>query len=145
MIVGLLRERLAHAHPHRALHLTLDGITSDTDLYLIDEQITTLLGTSNQGGATQPEAIDLPELPAGTYLIGVSIYDPNPAREPTTPYVLTVEGPFEDAGGDPTLLSYNIYRSLTPEAITTGTQLGSVDAPTTTFADILPGNGLSTR
>ena len=124
------------------LRLTLDGITSDCDLYLLTEDGTAIVASSTIIGATEPEEIDLPELPAGTYLIGVSIYDLEPEGDPTTPYVLTVEGALESTGGDPTLVSYNIYRSLSPDAITTGTRIGSVNAPTTTYADVLPGNGM---
>jgi hypothetical protein len=126
------------------LVIALENFTSDTDLYLIDEQVTEVLDASVNIGATEPELIEYVELPVGTYFIGVSIYDPDPIGGPTTPYTLTVLGTFEGGGMEepPTLLSYNIYRSLTPNPFSSGTRIASVGATVTTYMDALPSDGV---
>lgn len=69
----------------QGLTLTLSDYTSDLDLYLLDGAATTLLGQSNSVNAT--ETIDLPQLAAGEYLVGVSFYDAG-GETGATPYTL---------------------------------------------------------
>ena len=83
--------------------------------------------------------IDLPDLPPATYIIGVSIYDPDPIGPDTTAYVLTLTGQFE-SGGTTGLQSFNIYRSATSNARVTGTLISNVNASTTSFSDDVPNN-----
>jgi len=83
------------------LKLNLGNFTSDCDLYLLDEGVTRILHSSNYIGATKPEEIDNPALAAGTYLIAVTIFDPDPAGAPTTPYTLTVTGNFSGQDDSP--------------------------------------------
>ncbi len=123
------------------LTIRLDGFTSDCDLYLGDAAATSLIGMSLTAGAGFAEEIDLPDLEAGTYGIAVSIFDPEPDGEPSTPYVLTLTGVFGEAQGEPVLQQYNVYRSQTPEARTSGSLLSSVDADEPSFADIVPDFG----
>jgi hypothetical protein len=74
------------------LNLVLDGFApADCDLWLI--------GPDGEGGLAvieaslndDPEMIDAPELPAGTYLLAVAIYDPAPGAESAS-YTLTITG-----------------------------------------------------
>lgn len=79
--------------------ITLDNFTSDCDLWLIDPDDLSVLDASLTIAATEPEVIDNAELPAGTYLIGVTIFDPDPLGPDNTPYELTITGEF--GGGTP--------------------------------------------
>ncbi len=118
------------------LRLTLDGFTSDCDVYLLNAEISEVVASSNFIGAAEPEEIDDPALPAGTYLIGISIFDADPGGGPTTAYTLTVEGDL--GGGTPPpgdLQAYRLYRSTTPNARNTGALIGEVGAALLTFSD----------
>lgn len=124
------------------LTLELTGLTSDSDMYLLDEEASAILNASNFIGADVDELIDDPELEAGTYFIAVSIYDPAPGGGNVTPYVLTVTGMLEGGDGEPPVLEgYNIYRSAQPNARATGSLLVSVEPTTTTYTDFVPTNG----
>ena len=68
------------------LTLSLSGYTQDLDLYLLDRTAASLLGSSNSVEPT--ETIDLPDLPAGTYLVGISFYDAG-SETGSTAYTLT--------------------------------------------------------
>ena len=122
------------------LFVVLDGFGSDCDLFLLDPQDTTYVAWSLSLGATGPEVIDLSDLPSGTYLIGVSIYDPDPLGPDSTTYTLMLWGKF--AGGGPSSLSsYSLYRSTVPNARQTGSQIGSVAAGTRHWMDAVPHAG----
>ncbi len=73
------------------LQLSLNGFASDLDLYLMEPGTLNFLGISENGG-TLTEAINNPGLAPGTYLIGVSIFDPDPQGPASTSYTLTVNG-----------------------------------------------------
>jgi FlgD Ig-like domain/Beta-propeller repeat/IPT/TIG domain len=120
------------------LSISLDGFTSDCDLYLFNSDLSEIIDASNTVDVNPPEEIDLPELEVGTYFIAVSIYDPDPIGADTTAYVLTLQGQF---AGKATLQSYNIFRSTSANARSTGTRVGTVNANTTGFADPIPHTG----
>lgn len=74
------------------LNLSLSGFNADLDLYLISSgNDGTVFGQSTNSG-TQSEAINDPSLAAGTYLIAVTIFDPDPQGANSTPYRLVVNG-----------------------------------------------------
>lgn len=122
------------------LHVTLSDFTSDCDLYLFDawdpEDIDYEDGSFNIG-ATIPENLVLDSLWAGTYLIGVSIYDPEPLGPDSTSYLLMLEGKFGGSEGID-VKSYNIYRSTSSNAVNTGVLLYNVDASTNSIQDQPP-------
>lgn len=77
------------------VRLTLTGLSSDCDLYLMEPGTLAFLGTSGNPDA-QSESINLSSLAAGTYLIAVSIFDPIfngvPVLSPSaSSYTLTVD------------------------------------------------------
>lgn len=117
------------------LNLTLSGASSDLDIYLMKVTGTTIeiLDASLNAGVVD-ENIDQSTLAAGSYFIGVSIYDPDPGGPNSSPYQLTVTG---DLGGGSTadLQHYNIYRSANPDPKTSGALIGAADASSTTYAD----------
>jgi len=117
------------------LNIYLSGFTSDCDLSLFDAYGASLLDGSYNVGAAEPEEIDYYDLEAGTYVIGVSIVDFDPQGAEQTPYTLTVSGQFGEVPEIKNLLSYNIFRSTTPDARNTGILIGNVDAYITDFPD----------
>ncbi|NIR51272.1 T9SS type A sorting domain-containing protein [candidate division KSB1 bacterium] len=120
------------------LRMTLTDLSSDLDLHLINEEITSLVGSSTNSG-TSNEIINLPVLSSDRYFIAVSIFDQDPAGPNQSPYTLTIDADLP--GGGPTLESYNVYRSEMPVAVTTGEVIANVDATTTSFTDTeLPAN-----
>lgn len=72
------------------VQLRLSGLSSDCDLYLMEPGTLSFLGTGQESGTTS-ELINLPNLTAGTYLIGVSIFDQDPQGPTSTPYTLTID------------------------------------------------------
>jgi hypothetical protein len=120
--------------------IMLGGFSSDCDLFLIDPVDTTVLDASIETSPVGPELIEWLDLPAGTYLIGVSIFDPYPIGPDSTAYTLEIRGDF---GGTATLTlqSYNIYRSTQANAQGTGMKAGSAGIGTTTYADAVPHTG----
>ena len=76
------------------LDVRLEGLREDVDLYVFEAGTLAVVGRSIQGG-TDDERVTLPALPAGEYLVGVSMYgefgDDSNGSE-WTPYTLTVEG-----------------------------------------------------
>ncbi len=103
------------------LRITLDNFTSDCDLYLLNSDVTDILALSNAAGATIAEEISEPTLAPGTYIIGVTIYDPDPGGADTTAYVLTLFNPTAtattDEPGAPTAftLAQNYPNPFNPE------------------------------
>jgi hypothetical protein len=71
------------------LKINLSGNQSDLDIFLFDSPVTGIIKGSN-GTGVGGEEIDQPALAAGTYVIGVTIYDPSPIGPTTSPYVLTL-------------------------------------------------------
>ena len=110
------------------LTITLDAFTSDCDLYLIrvdgdsiivvNESLT--IGTTTQDPANA-ERVDDPALPAGTYFIGVSVFDLDPIGGNTTAYTLMVTGAIPTAidGADDVpgafMLAQNYPNPFNPE------------------------------
>ena len=79
------------------LTLALDAFASDCDLYLLNAEADSVLDASLNIGTTvqdpaNAEAIDLPALEAGTYIIGVSVFDLDPIGGNATAYTLTITG-----------------------------------------------------
>lgn len=74
------------------LTLVLDDFgNSDLDLWLIGADENNELIILDASLNDSPEVIELDTLRAGTYLIGVAIYDPAPGVDPST-YTLTITG-----------------------------------------------------
>ena len=119
------------------LTLGLYGFVSDCDLFLIDPSDNSFLDRSNNVGATVPEHLDYPDLPAGTYLVGVSIYDPYPDGPDSTAYSLEVHGALGTHVAE-TLTSYSVYRSLLPNARQNGVRVGDIPAGTVHWTDATP-------
>jgi len=122
------------------LTVLLSGFTSDCDLFLLQPSDMTIVDASLHSSSSGGELIERSDLPAGTYLIGISIYDANPLGPDSTAYLLQAAGTF---GGTTTLTleSYRVYRSVSANARTTGTAIGSVGAGTTSFSDPVPYTG----
>jgi len=117
------------------LSVALAGFSSDCDLYLFDDSDTTgLWDYSATIGATEVEGISDAELPAGNYLIGVSLFDPIMGGSDSTPYVLTVAGRMssESPSGP---ASYQVYRSSSPGARANGRMVGSVESSVRSYSD----------
>ncbi len=116
------------------LNLTLTGISSDLDIFLlkVTGDLIEIIDASLNIGVVD-ETIDQPALAAGAYYVGVSIYDPDPGGPNSSPYRLTVTGDF--GGGVAGLQHYNIYRSATPDPKTSGALIGTAEASATTFHD----------
>jgi hypothetical protein len=119
------------------LKLSLEDFTADCDLWLLDENATNIVAASANEGTTPPEVIDDANLPAGTYVIGVTIFDPAPVGGQSSPYVLRLTGQFAGGTGPTNLQAYNIYRSTSANARETGALIGRTGADTTTFTDIV--------
>ena len=117
------------------LNVSMKGAVSDLDLWLFDNPITVIIGQpgSEDRGAATNETINLPTLPQGSYIIGVAIFDPNPAGPPQSPYNLIVNGDISGTG--PSLQSFNIYRSETSNAVTSGSVIANVGFGATSFTD----------
>ncbi|MCI0692635.1 fibronectin type III domain-containing protein [candidate division KSB1 bacterium] len=81
------------------LSVKLSGHSSDCDLYLIwgFQQFGIYNFERSINPGKSEEQLVLPNLSAGNYIIGVSIYDANPQGEPSSPYVLTVTGDIANA------------------------------------------------
>ncbi len=115
------------------LQIDLAGFNSDCDIWLLDQAATTIIDGSANAGTT-PEVISQPTLAAGTYIVGVTIFDLDPSGPSTTPYTLTLTGQF--TGGGSSLQSYNIYRAISsPVPIAAQNRIGTVNAALTTFSD----------
>ena len=121
------------------LSITLDGFSADCDLWLLDAAADSILNSSLTIGV-DAEEIDDPALPPGTYIIGVSIFDPDPGDANTTPYTLTVTGSIGEPG-EPVLQAYRVYRSTTANARQTGTMISEVGAGASSFVDPLITDG----
>jgi len=117
------------------LQIHLYGFVSDCDLYLINEAGTDIFDASLNASPTDPEEIVLQDLEVGTYLIGVSIFDSDPGGPDQTSYTLTLAGEFGENPGPSNVLSYNIYRSNSPNAKITGSLINNVNASTPSFFD----------
>ena len=119
------------------LRVILEIFTSDCDLYLIDPVTLEVIDASSSISATGFEEINITDLAPGTYMIGVSIYDPDPIGGPSTSYVLGVAGKLV-SGQRSQVKVYNIYRSATPNARDTGQQIATIGGDTITFTDFPP-------
>jgi len=119
------------------LNLRLTGASSDLDLWLFVVQggnLTILGGPGAEDrGSISDETINISSLPPGSYLIGVSIFDPNPVGPNMSPYRLIITGDIPGTG--PSLQSFNIYRSETSNAVTSGSVMANVGFGTTSFTD----------
>ncbi|GEM_PF-2682375 len=120
------------------LTITLDGFASDCDLYLFNSDLSEIIDESINADENPPEEIDRPDLAAGTYFIAVTIFDPDPIGGDTTAYMLHLKGQF---AGKAILQSYNIFRSTSANAKTTGIRVGTVNGNTTNFTDPMPHTG----
>ena len=145
------------------LTLTLNGFTADLDLGLWNSDGTTQVELSNGVGDT--EMITLPSLPAGTYLVGVTIYDEMPGST-TSAYTLTIEGNITEDGpppapsgltataGDgevalawsavnvPDLVGYHVYRATSPFTESgAATRLTSAPEDDSDYDDVAVTNG----
>lgn len=116
------------------LNLTLTGASSDLDLWLFDNPVENILAPerANRGNVGN-ETINLPGLPAGSYVIGVAIFDLNPVGPTESPYKLTVTGDIPGTGG--VLQSFNIYRSESSNPVSSGSVIANVGQNTSTFLD----------
>ena len=124
------------------LDIDLYYFAADCDLYLFNKPDTSgLVALSSTAGDTVEEWIYDDELPAGTYYIGVSVFDPNPGGQDTTYYALDIYGEFETSSSAK-VISYNIYRSTLPNARQTGMLITNVDASATSFKDTPPSRQL---
>jgi hypothetical protein len=117
------------------LKINLYDFVFDCDVYLFNEAGSELLDASTNADANLPEEIDLPELDVGTFLLGVSVYDNAPDLILETPYTLTLSGEFGDSPLPSNLLSYNIYRSNSPNARMTGAIINNVSAEGPSYFD----------
>lgn len=117
------------------LNISMKGAVSDLDLWLFDNPITVIIAgpTTEDRGAATDETINLPSLPPGSYMIGVAIYDPSPAGPTSSPYNLIVNGDIPGTG--PSLQSFNIYRSETSNAVSSGSAIANVGFRTPSFTD----------
>jgi len=130
------------------LEIYLYGYMSDCDLFIFNQPDTNgLFGWSNFIGPDDDEIFYDPELPAGTYYIGVSIFDPDPQGPESSYYALDIFGIFGNEVVDTTnidttkidkkIKSFKVYRSLSENASKTGIPIATVDTNTTYFKDKL--------
>jgi hypothetical protein len=112
----------------------LDSFTSDCDLYIFDEAFNDLI-FSIARDAKEAEVFDDIVLAVGAYYVGVSIHDPEPLGDSTTSYILSLTGDFGAEIQDPVLLGYKIYRSISPNAMTTGEMIDSIGPEQNTYSD----------
>ena len=108
------------------LKINLSSFVSDCDLYLYDAYGSLMIDASIETGAGIAEEIDYSDLEPGIYVIGVSIYDSDPQGPNQTPYTLSLTGQFGDVPPIDNLISYNLYRSTTPNARLTGTLVANL-------------------
>lgn len=125
------------------IEIDLWGFSSDCDLYLFNKPDSSgLIDWSHNVVLEGDELIINPELPIGTYYVGVSIYDPNPQGPDISYYGLDLYGIFGEETIneeiDNSLKSYIVYRSLSESASKTGIVIASVDTNTTTLQDKPP-------
>ena len=84
----------------QGMRIVLSEFTSNMDVYILnpDPENLTILGQSN--GEDNPEVIDASNLPAGDYLIAVSLFDPGETnRGQETGYILRFEDTSSGGGG----------------------------------------------
>lgn len=120
------------------LTLILYGFDYDCDLYLLDRDAM-IVEYSMIIGASTFEFIEVPDLPAGDYYIGVSIFDPNEGSDYTF-YQLDVFGAMKQTTPT-TLLNYHIYRSAAPGAMENGQRVATVAANVLQYSDAIMANG----
>ena len=122
------------------LELYLYGYESDCDLYIFNSPDSSgLIGWSNFVVLEGEEYFYDPEIPASTYYIGVSIFDPDPQGPESTNYYMDIFGVFGeeviDTLTDKNLKSFKVYRSLSESAARTGSAVATLDTNTTFFRD----------
>jgi len=120
------------------LKIELTDFSSDCDLYLLNFDASDLIEYSNVTGATASEEIELSDLSADNYLVGVSIFDLDPRGDSTTVYSLTLTGAFEETYPPNLVQAYQIYRSVSsPVRVLESNRIGKVMSDTTTFIDLM--------
>lgn len=112
--------------------ITLDDLVGDCDLYLLSPDLM-VRGTSTRIGLDGEDITDA-TLAAGTYFLGVTLFDDDPITSPT-PYTLALSGTLAD-GPVTSLQAYRVYRSGGPGAAATGALIAEVASDTTTFVDL---------
>ncbi len=114
------------------ISVRLDSFNVDCDLYVLDKQTLDPVDFALTGSDAGPEIVELPDEPAGAYLIGVSIFDSGGTGNDSTRYVLTVTGSLSEEGGGDGPVSgpthYRIYRSNREDAVSSGTRIAEVEA-----------------
>ena len=96
------------------LDVRIDGLDADLDLYVFDAGVQSILGRSVNGSAS--EHVSLPALPAGEYLVGVSIYG--------------------EAGDDTNYAEWGLYTLTVTAALEGG--VAADDAPSPAGLALLP-------
>lgn len=75
------------------LDITLDGLSEDCDLFLMPADLSVSEGWFSNNVGNASERVTRSGLAAGTYFIGVTVFDPEP-DDTTSNYRLTVNGTF---------------------------------------------------
>jgi len=122
------------------LEIYLYGFLSNCDLFIFNSPDSSgLIGWSNFIVLEGEEFYYDLEIPAGTYYIGVSIFDPDPQGPESSSYFMDIFGVFGeeviDTLTEKKLKSFKIYRSLSESAVRTGISVATVDTNTTLFRD----------
>jgi PKD repeat protein len=119
------------------LSVSLTGISSDLEIYLLQIDGPEVIDASSTVGIVD-EFLDRPSLPAGSYYIGISIFDQAPIGPDASPYTLLVTG--DIVGEIPGLQYYNVYRSSYPDAGTSGTIIGTSPRGSASYIDNIAGH-----
>lgn len=119
------------------LTIRLDQFNPDLDLYLYDATGSVMYDAALNATAGAPETLEDSQLESGSYLIGVSIYDPDPQGSDQSPYVLTITGDFSDEPGPSRVISYNIYRSTATGAMANGEMIATLPGHVLDYQDVL--------
>ncbi|MBO6574323.1 MAG: T9SS type A sorting domain-containing protein [Rhodothermales bacterium] len=117
--------------------VVLSDLSEDCDVYLLGESGTGLqiVGESLNIG-TLDETIRMDTLSAGTYLVGVSIFDPSLGAQESD-YRLTVSG----AVAAESVTGFRVYRSDVVGARANGEAVVDVGAEALSASHVLPGAG----
>ncbi len=118
------------------IRVTLSGLTSDGDIYLMDSNTFAFLGQSINAG-TSNESINLPSQAAGTYLIAVSISDDSQEQglPASTDYTLVVNATV--SGASQRVAAENIAR-LGGTALTSTFRLMAHSGEAAPLGTVLP-------
>ncbi len=121
------------------LTVSLTDAVADMDLFVIEVvgDGLEIRGVSNDAGVAD-ESIEIASLPAGTYLVAATVFDDAPGGDVPTDYTLTVEGDIEGgAGVTPT--AYHVYRSMTPNASSSGSRIATTSGAAGWYVDLVDG------